>query len=94
MSLVIPTLLSRADSEQSENTAGNVYPETSARLLEIAGVDQAAFRSVVAGMSDGQRSFMEVVIKSGRGTVVERRDDDGEGKEPTIALRMNFGGGA
>lgn len=90
MSLVLPTLLSRANNEENP---GGVYPETSARLLELAGADQVAFRGVVAGMSEGQRVFMEGVIKAGRARgAAQQKSADGEDKEPTIALRMNFGG--
>jgi HEAT repeat-containing protein 5 len=90
MSLVLPTLLSRANGEENP---GGVYPEISARLLELAGADQAAFRGVVAGMTEGQRAFMEGVIKAGRARSAEQQKNaDGEDKEPTIALRMNFGG--
>jgi HEAT repeat-containing protein 5 len=90
MSLVLPTLLSRANGEDNP---GGVYPETSARLLELAGADQAAFRGVVAGMTEGQRAFMEGVIKAGRAHGAgQQKNADGEDKEPTIALRMNFGG--
>lgn len=92
MSMMIPTLLSRANSE---NSPGGVYPETSARLLELAGADQSAFRAVVSGMNEGQKAFMEAVIRSGRGSGAQKhRSVEDEGKEPTIALRMNFGGGA
>lgn len=90
MSLVLPTLLSRANSEENP---GAIYPETSARLLELAAKDQTAFKGVVAGMSESQKAFMEGVIKAGRGSSAgKRRSSDSEGKEPTIALRMNFGG--
>lgn len=90
MSLVLPTLLSRANGEENP---GGVYPETSARLLELAGADQAAFRGVVAGMTEGQRAFMEGVIKAGRARGAgQQKNPDGKDKEPTIALRMNFGG--
>ncbi|KAK8017172.1 hypothetical protein PG991_008248 [Apiospora marii] len=92
MAVVAPTLLSRAASEGQE-----VYAETSARLLEMASADQAAFRGVVSAMSEGQKAFMEEVIRSGRSL----RDGDGEGKngggqgagggQPTIALKMDFG---
>jgi HEAT repeat-containing protein 5 len=90
MSLVLPTLLSRANGEESP---GEVYPETSARLLELAGADQVAFREVVVGMTETQKAFMEGVIKAGRVRGAgQQRSEDGEDKEPTIALRMNFGG--
>jgi hypothetical protein len=89
MSLIVPSLLSRASSEK--NPAA-VYQETSARLLELAGADQATFRGVVAGMTEGQKAFMEAVIKSGRGGGTVQQKLSGEEREPTIALRMNFGG--
>ena len=86
MALVVPALLSRAASDGEE-----VYRETSARLLELAGIDQASFRGVVGGMSEGQKAFMEEVIKSGRqASVATRRSSDGAG-QPSIALKMNFG---
>jgi len=92
-SLVIPTLLQRAKSEGQD-----VWRETSARLMEMAGREPAAFKGVVAGMDAAQKSFVEEVIRKGaagggpRDGSVRRdtgatRDDD---KEPTIALKMNF----
>ena len=85
MSVVAPALLSRAASEGSA-----VYRETSARLLELASADQTAFRAVVANMNDGQKAFMEEVIRSGRQTAGDRAADGGTG-QPTIALKMDFG---
>lgn len=89
MSLVVPTLLSRAASEGS--TDANIHRETSARLLELASADQASFRGVVAGMSEGQKAFIEEVIRSGRQDVSVQRDEDAESGQPSIALKMNFG---
>ena len=90
MALVVPTLLARAASEDGGD--GEVERETSARLLELAGVDQAAFRGVVGGMSEEQKGFMEGVIRAGqRGGGTKREEGDGE--KPTIALKMDFGGG-
>lgn len=85
MSVVAPALLSRATSEGSE-----VYRETSARLLELASVDQNAFRGVVSNMNEGQKAFMEEVIRSGRQTSTDRSGEGGAG-QPTIALKMDFG---
>lgn len=91
MSLVVPTLLSRATSEGSGGGSDMlVYRETSARLMELASADQVGFRGVVAGMSEGQRAFMEEVIRSGRVKVDEEVDRAGSEK-PTIALKMDFG---
>ncbi|KAI9731821.1 MAG: hypothetical protein M1818_007686 [Claussenomyces sp. TS43310] len=90
MSLVVPTLLSRASKEGKEN---GVYEETSTRLLELAGADHGAFRAVVASLNQEQKAFMEEVIRSGRGDrAAQKTSDASEINEPSIALRMNFGG--
>jgi len=88
MSVIMPMLLQRASTEGEE-----VYQETSARLLELAGSDQVAFRGVVAGLSEGQKGFMEGVILKGRQARGNVRSEgvENEGREPTIALRMDFG---
>ncbi|KAI1409551.1 ARM repeat-containing protein [Hypoxylon sp. FL1857] len=86
MSIVVPALLSRAASEGAE-----VYHETSARLLELASADQAGFRGVVAAMNEGQKAFMEEVIRSGRQTSGPAKGSNNTG-QPTIALKMDFGG--
>lgn len=96
LTLVIPALLFRAASSEGKS----VYKETAARLLELAGTDQAAFRGVVGQMSAGQRGFMEEVIREGGGGrngdggagVGEGRDGERAGKGPSIALKMDFGG--
>jgi hypothetical protein len=87
MALVIPTLMARATAD------GEVYAETSARLLELAAVDQASFKAVVGGMSDGQKTFLEEVIRSGQQTTsrANKATSDTTG-QPTIELKMNFGG--
>lgn len=89
MSLIIPTLLARTTAEGEE-----VFGETSSRLLELAAIDQESFRAIVSGMSGGQRAFLEEVIKSGQqATMISNQDDGTEvGGQPTIALKMNFGG--
>ncbi|KAI1372972.1 ARM repeat-containing protein [Hypoxylon crocopeplum] len=86
MSVVVPALLSRATNEGVE-----VYHETSARLLELASADQAGFRGVVAAMSEGQKAFMEEVIRSGRQTGGPQKGSNTTG-QPSIALKMDFGG--
>ena len=89
MSVIMPMLLQRASIEGEP-----VYKETSARLLELAGSDQAGFRGVVAGLSEGQKGFMEGVITKGRKAqgAVRAGSEDAGGREPSIALRMDFGG--
>ncbi|KAF7556071.1 hypothetical protein G7046_g6405 [Stylonectria norvegica] len=88
MSLVIPTLMARATAEGDD-----VYGETSARLLELAAVDQATFRIVVGAMSDSQKTFLEEVIRSGRQTSdAADKAAARAGGQPSIALKMDFGG--
>lgn len=82
--IIIPALLARAQKEPQ------AAQETAARLLELAGIDQEAFRGVVAGLSAEQRAFTEGVLKSGQGTV-RREVRNEEGGEPRIALKMDFG---
>lgn len=92
MSLVVPTLLSRATGEGGAGAADmQIYRETSARLLELASTDQTSFRGVVAGMSEGQKAFMEEVIRSGRQSDSVENDANAESEQPTIALKMDFG---
>lgn len=98
MALVVPTLLARAAGEAGvggeEGGSGDdaIYRETGARLLELASVDQAAFRAVVASMSEGQKAFMEEVIRRGRQTSAARKGVETETGQPSIALKMDFGG--
>ncbi|KAL2136115.1 hypothetical protein VTI74DRAFT_5338 [Chaetomium olivicolor] len=88
IALVLPTLLARAWSEGRE-----VYRETSGRLLELASADQNAFRAVVGGMGEGQKGFLEEVIRSGREEGGRgQKGGIGERSEPSIALKMDFGG--
>jgi hypothetical protein len=85
--VLIPVLLHRASSEGSE-----AYPETAARLLSIAGINQAGFRGLVAKLAPEQKAFVEEIIRAGG---ITRRSVDQEGVdrgEPTIALKLTFGG--
>ncbi|KAI5860537.1 ARM repeat-containing protein [Durotheca rogersii] len=86
MSVVAPALLARAAGEGAAT-----YQETSARLLELASADAAGFRGVVAAMSDGQRAFVEEVIRSGR--QASGPEEDADAGQPSIALKMDFGVG-
>ncbi|KAI1816779.1 armadillo-type protein [Poronia punctata] len=85
MSIIVPTLLSRATSEGPE-----IYRETSSRLLELASADQVAFKGIVTTMSEGQKAFMEEVLRSGRQAGGADRDNTNTG-QPTITLKMDFG---
>lgn len=93
---MVPALLARAEKDGKA-----VYAETAARLVELAGADQGAFRGVVGGMGTEMRGFMEGVIREGGGLRKggggggERRDGGGggggRGEGPRIELRMDFG---
>ncbi|KAJ4268456.1 hypothetical protein NW762_002519 [Fusarium torreyae] len=88
ITVVVPTLMARATAEGEE-----VYQETSARLLELAAIDQETFRAVVGGMNDGQKGFLEEVIRFGRqNTGQVNKASTGASGQPTIALKMDFGG--
>lgn len=90
MCIIIPMLLTRASAEGKA-----VYLETSKRLLELAGGNLTPiFRGVVAKMSAGQRTFMETVIREGGGAgrSTSGKRESVEETEPTIALKLNFGG--
>jgi len=92
MCVVVPVLLTRASAEGKAT-----YQETAKRLFELAGgALMPVFRGVVAKMSVEQRAFMETVIREGGGSGSGRRGSRGEGagekEEPSIALKMTFGG--
>lgn len=88
MSMVIPALMARATGEGE-----GVYSETSARLLELAAVNQDVFKAIVGGLSGGQRAFLEEVIRSGRPAAgAADKTLSSEASQPTIQLKMNFGG--
>lgn len=92
MALVMPTLLARASAEGKQT-----YQETSGRLLELASADQSAFKAVLGGMSEGQKAFLEEVIRTGRDAADAGARAAGGGAgagsagAPTIELKLDFG---
>ena len=94
MCIVIPMLLTRASAEGKA-----VFAETATRLLELAGSEplMPVFRGVVAKMTGEQKAFMETVIREGggmgQGGTAGRRLSREEKAEPSIDLKLNFGGG-
>lgn len=88
MSLVVPALMARATGEGED-----VYEETSARLLELAALDQAAFKAIVGAMSASQRALLDEVIRWGRQPAAGSDAATAAGSgQPSIALKMDFGG--
>ncbi|KAK5003342.1 hypothetical protein LTR28_010285, partial [Elasticomyces elasticus] len=64
--------------------------ENEACLLELASIDQGAFRTALLGMAADQKGFMELVIREGRSNTMAVEVGDREDREPTIALKMDF----
>lgn len=84
--LLVNTLLKRASKDGPTS-----HPGIAARLLELAATENATFRSLVGSMTGDQKQLMEQILKSQAGNRGARQDLSAE-REPTIALKMNFGG--
>lgn len=80
MSVVIPVLLAAAEQDGSLS-----HSDIATRLLEIAAIDQAVFRSVVGGLDVKTKSIMEEVLKAGG---LGRQQEGPKKEEPAIALKM------
>lgn len=91
MCCIIPVILKNAAADGPSK-----YANWSKRLLELAGGRlMPAFRGVMMRMSAEQKDFMQTVIREGGGAGKAsngRLDGDDDVEEPTIALKMNFGG--
>ena len=85
--LVVPIILHRASIEGKDS-----YEEMATRLLSLAGADQGAFKAIVGKLGSEQRALLEDVLKQGR--VGRYNTDRGrkDGGEPSIALKLTFGG--
>ncbi|KAK5941864.1 hypothetical protein PMZ80_005815 [Knufia obscura] len=99
MSLLVPCLLTRATHPVPNGSKEDLSKNSSARLLELAGVDGAAFRSAIGQLESEQRTHLETLLRSaglGRKQSAHRRTDTGvtlsddEESKPAIALRMDF----
>ncbi|KAK3112003.1 hypothetical protein LTR53_012165 [Teratosphaeriaceae sp. CCFEE 6253] len=84
--LVMAALLERA-SKGGLTT----YQEVGARLLDLAAANNSIFRAVITTLSGEQRTLLEKVLKTRAGVSGTKSDMESD-REPTIALRMNFGG--
>ncbi|CAK1361767.1 Pof6 interactor protein 1 [Cercospora beticola] len=83
--LLIDVLLSCAGKDGPSS-----HQVFASRLLELAATDNATFRSIIGSMSGGKKQLMEQILKSQAGNRGARQDG-AEDREPTIALKMNFG---
>lgn len=102
MSILVPCLLVRATHAVPNGSKEDLAKESSARLLELAGADGAAFRGVVGSLDGEQREKLETLLRSAgigrqQGVKTHRRTETGtslpdeeEESKPAIALRMDF----
>ena len=86
IAMSMSTILGRAVQEGQKT-----HQETASRLLELANADNASFRAVVSTMDADQRRMLENILKSSAGARKSNNDLEAD-HEPTIALKMNFGG--
>lgn len=87
MALLIPAFLTRA-----KHDGASVYQETATRLLELAKIDQIAFRGFATNMEQGSKGLLEEILKTvGQKEDNSKRHEQGQERNaPTIALRMDF----
>lgn len=77
--------------------AGNAGPSAhhsiASSLLQLAATEPATFRNLIGAMSGPKKVLMEQILKSQAGNRRGGRQEGsgGEDREPTIALKMNFG---
>ncbi|KAK0789335.1 hypothetical protein LTR59_005894 [Friedmanniomyces endolithicus] len=84
-------LFANALLERASKGGSGTYQETGARMLDLAAADNPSFRAVVSAISGERKALLERILKARAGVQRGRSDMDGE-REPTIALKMNFGG--
>lgn len=94
--ILIPSLLVRANHAVPNGSTEDLGKESSARLLELAGIDGSAFRHVLAQLSGEQRVQLESLLRS-TGARSNRNgherfvsSDSNEERGPAIELRMDF----
>ena len=83
----IPVLLEQASAQGKD-----AYREVAARLLSLASRNQESFRGVVTKMNIEQRSIMQEVIREGGLDGRDNRPEKDDHGEPSIALKLSFGG--
>ncbi|RMY17456.1 hypothetical protein D0867_06016 [Hortaea werneckii] len=83
--LVVNALLEQASSQGQQS-----YQETATRLLELAAANSGSFRSAVTSLDADRKSLLEGILKS-RAGLQRNTSDFGTDREPSIALKMDFG---
>ncbi|KAK1048647.1 hypothetical protein LTR33_014861, partial [Friedmanniomyces endolithicus] len=84
-------LLTNALLERASKGGSGTYQETGARMLDLAAADNPSFRAIVSAISGERKALLERVLKARAGVQRGRSNMDSD-REPTIALKMNFGG--
>lgn len=67
----------------------SVHEEATSRIVELSQLDSNAFRSAFASTSPQQKQFLHMLLKDRMNV---RRSGDSVEQEPTIALKLDFGG--
>ena len=90
-SIMIPVLLLRAEEKQTNGSKESITKEVASRLLELATVDQQAFRATVGLLDDERRANLERLLRTvGVGQRQEVDEEDTIDSRPAIELRMDF----
>ncbi|KIV91587.1 hypothetical protein PV10_06107 [Exophiala mesophila] len=91
MSILVPTILSRASDVPAGANVDEVRKEGAARLLELIAADQLAFKVTVGLLDEEQRSELETLLRAA-GIGQRQKVDSQEDSEarPAIQLRMDF----
>ncbi|KAK0251369.1 hypothetical protein B0A54_09303 [Friedmanniomyces endolithicus] len=84
-------LFTNALLERASKGGPATFQETGARMLDLAAADNPSFRAVVSAISGERKALLERILKARAGVQRGRSDMDSD-REPTIALKMNFGG--
>lgn len=92
MAVLVPVLLISAQQRTPKGQKESFGKQAATRLLELAAIDQSAFRTTAASLDDDSRSALGELLKSvGVGerkqTIAAESYDD---EKPAIELRMDF----
>ncbi|TKA22700.1 hypothetical protein B0A50_07793 [Salinomyces thailandicus] len=85
IALCMNAFLQRASMEGIKS-----HQDTATRLLDLAALNSTVFRTNVAAMDSERKSLLERILKSRAGPQ-RTTSDFGNDREPSIALKMNFG---
>jgi len=91
MSILVPVLLTRSGQPVPSGSQENVRKDSATRLLELAAMDQWAFRMTIGLLSEDQRVRLESLLRAtGVGKKQEADAEETVETRPAIQLRMDF----